>query len=344
MSLSKRRHAEFYLLQARRQLNNEWFVQKWPQVSQAGQWVRRLKKDPEFIFDFVFTINPLLIQYGPWQDGLSWNTHALKRALKEKNPQAQLEALLNLAWFANSLGRRKQADDYLHRSLNLARKLKQKDRQASILNSLGAIDFYKGHFARGRAFLKRALRLRENGDTYGKALALNNLAESYLMQKKASQALPYLEQAKALLSGKASDENYSLVINNLASAEYAIGRIEKARGHFEEALELRKINKDLSGELSTRNNLAILHVRNKDYAAALDQFHLALRAARELGLKRGEAIALNNIGQVYLELKDIPKANACFNLAHEIAKSIKEYGVLQTAKEGLKTVAGIAPT
>lgn len=341
MSLAKRRHAEYYLIQARQQKNSNWFVKKWPQVSQAGEWVLKNQTKSEFLFEFVFTMNSFLSQYGPWRTGLSWNNRARKHALRAREDNAQLEASLNIAWFANSLGDRKRAVENLQHSLTLAKRLKQPSRQASILNSLGAIDFYMGRFSHGRAALKRALGLREAiEDAYGKGLVLNNLAESYLMQKNAKRALPYLEQAEALFSKQPGDESYSLVINNLAGAEYALGRFEQARVHLEEALKLRVMNRDLPGELSTRNNLAIIHLRNKEYPAALDQFKKALQAARKLGYRRGEAIALNNIGYFYLELNKKSRAITSFTLALEISQSIKEHGTARTASEGIRVSSG----
>jgi tetratricopeptide (TPR) repeat protein len=337
MSKASKRHAEYYL-QAATRLDSKQFEKKWPQIALAARWVRSPETNFDFALKFIFTLNPVLIQFGHWNDGLSWNHYAHKLALRRRAADAKLEATVNMAWFSNALGRRQLARQYLKEALVLARRLKKNASQASILNSLGAIDLYMGQFGTGRAYLKKALQIRRGlRDNYGSALVLNNLAESRLMRFEPNQALPLLEEAKRLL-GKNRDENYSLVMNNLASVHFALHLFDKAQEYFDEALEIRIASSDLVGELSTRNNLAILLLRRKKFGAALAEFHRALLAARALGQKRGEAIALNNIGYLYLELEDFSKAGQSYKSALAIAKAIGEASVAKTAQNGLKSL------
>jgi tetratricopeptide (TPR) repeat protein len=342
MSRSKRRHAEYYLSQvSSSQKGKNWFERKWPQISQqAWRWVSESNQDEEFLLQFVFTLNPLIIQHGPWRAGFSWNQHTYKRAQKRKDSEAQLEALLNMAWFCNALGQRKEAIRYFRKGLGLAQSLHKQKLQASILSSLGAIQLYMGEYAKGRNLLEKSLRLREAiGDSYGKALSLNNIGESFLMQKRADLALPYFEEAKAILNEKQDDENYALILNNLASAYYGTGSVNQARLNFEEALRLRVAIGDLAGELSTRNNLAAIHFGRKDFKGAGAELEQALQSARALHQKRGEAIALNNLGYLYLEVGENEKATRSFQTALETATLIQETGVVATAREGLEIVS-----
>ncbi|HKB17294.1 MAG TPA: tetratricopeptide repeat protein, partial [Planctomycetota bacterium] len=78
--------------------------------------------------------------------------------------------------------------------------------------------------------------------------------------------------------------------------------------HMEECLALARELGDRPGEARALGNLGNVYLDLEDYPKAREHYEKALALARELGDRRGEANALGGLGSVYFSLGDYPKA------------------------------------
>jgi diguanylate cyclase (GGDEF)-like protein len=74
--------------------------------------------------------------------------------------------------------------------------------------------------------------------------------------------------------------------------------------------------------LTALNGIAILYNRMGDFAQARDIYTRALKAQREAGLRREEAVTLHNLGRAHENLREWDSARQAFSSSLEISRSI----------------------
>jgi tetratricopeptide (TPR) repeat protein len=134
----------------------------------------------------------------------------------------------------DSLGNRPMALSFLLQQLELSKASGDKLQEATALHDLGIM---AESLEKGRLYLAEALELfRTLGDRWGEALALLNLADSYLSAKDYSKALDY---AKAVQSvgqheGKTIEQAYTAqVLGDIYAAQ---GQLGEALAHYRQSL------------------------------------------------------------------------------------------------------------
>ncbi len=110
----------------------------------------------------------------------------------------QIYALSRLATaLFSDINRIPEAETYLHKALELARRIGHGDGQQIALGNLGLGAAIREDWAAGISYTESALVLaREQGNLYGISIAANNLAEFYLAAgENSDKAAPYLLEA-----------------------------------------------------------------------------------------------------------------------------------------------------
>jgi len=126
----------------------------------------------------------------------------------------------------------------------------------------------------------------------------------------------------AMLAGSRPGEAW--VRNNLG---YALAKIRdpEATGHLEQALAIRRDLGDRTGEAQTALSLAEVRFKASGPAAAVEAYQAAQVAAREAGNPSLLSVALNNLGEAYLELGRLDEAAECFRQILDVTASLNEY-------------------
>jgi DNA-binding SARP family transcriptional activator len=127
----------------------------------------------------------------------------------------------------------------------------------------------------------------------------------------------------ATLAGAREGEGW--VRHNLG---HALARIRdpEALVHLEQALAIRHALHDRAGEAQTGISLGDALFKFSGPAEALEPFQAALVAAREADRPSLLTIALNNLGETYLELGRLDEAADCFRRARDVSASRGVYG------------------
>jgi DNA-binding SARP family transcriptional activator len=126
----------------------------------------------------------------------------------------------------------------------------------------------------------------------------------------------------AILAGSGPGEAW--VRNNLG---YALAKIRdpEATGHLERALAMRRDHSDLSGEAQTALSLAEVQFKTTGPATAIEAYQAAQVAARAAGNPSLLSVALNNLGEAYVELGRLEEAADCFRQVLDVNASLNEY-------------------
>ncbi|MBO0820975.1 MAG: tetratricopeptide repeat protein, partial [Nocardiopsaceae bacterium] len=106
----------------------------------------------------------------------------------------------------------------------------------------------------------------------------------------------------------------------------ALARMREAEsiGHLERSLAIRREISDIEGEAQSALNTADAYYYLEGPHAALEHALSCLDVARRVGRSSYHAHALNNLGEIYLDLGRLDEAADCFRQVTEIARGAAE--------------------
>ena len=143
----------------------------------------------------------------------------------------------------------------------------------------------------------------KTGDWLAKATALSRIGrvESYigknnLAQEHVTEALDLFKQHEPNLNSNATNA-YGETLSALAEVFYSMGAFEKAKEQFEKALKV--FHGDREGEAKAHLFLGYITGTMGDPEKAASKSSRALELYRAVGNKRGEGLALVNLGLAY---------------------------------------------
>lgn len=162
------------------------------------------------------------------------------------------------------------------------------------LQSIGEIYTYLGEQEKARDYYGRAIRIYQTvGNKKGEASALRSISVSYNYDENWPQSLSYARQSLALTQQISNPEQEALA-HSYVGLEYArTGARTEATEHAAEALRLRRTVGNAE-EATVLTNVGNLFGKLGEFEKAEVAFTDAVRIWREIGEKRGEAIALRH--------------------------------------------------
>jgi DNA-binding SARP family transcriptional activator/tetratricopeptide (TPR) repeat protein len=126
-----------------------------------------------------------------------------------------------------------------------------------------------------------------------------------------------------LLAGGRAGEGW--VRSNLG---FALARVREpeALGQLEQALAIRRDLGDRPGEAQTGISLGYAYSNISGPQTSLEPYQVAVAAAREAGASSLLSVALNNLGEIYMELGRLDEAADCFREVRDVSASPSAYG------------------
>ncbi len=167
-------------------------------------------------------------------------------------------------------------------------------------------------------YSKKAIELAEkNNNPAGKVYAMNTLGASYMSLLKYDEAFDIFMEAKRI----ADSIDYKL---GLAKSIINLGDLNTKTDNFEEAFDLYNTAL-LINEAENINNYLILskigdvHFKKQNYNNALKYYFDALNTIDNSENEKAQIHIFNNIGNVYIEMKDYSSAELYFRKAQKNA-------------------------
>lgn len=256
-------------------------------------------------------------------------------------------ALINIGLVYYSFGNYAKAIDYGHKSLVIAREIKDRRNEGEVLRTLSEVYLSSGDYAVAIDYSWQSLIIaREFKNRQSEILALGNLGNAYYQQGDYPKAIEYYQQALSASRDIKNLQLETLAQQGITAAQKSINNPQKAEAdrllnqgiqqyqtnHFETALKLlqqaliiyREI-RDRQGEGQSLGNLGNVYLNLGDYTKAIEYQQYSLAILREINNEQGEGQSLGDLGIVYLHLGDYTKAIECQQQGLSIARKIKDY-------------------
>lgn len=217
--------------------------------------------------------------------------------------------LARQGWFTFHLGRQREAQNLLQRSLDLLRAQHAHADMIFALNYLAAVCAYLGEYDRAQLLGDESLALAQAlGDQYGRAVACNVLGQAAYDQGKYKAAQTYSQQSLRIEQQLGNQWSMAFSLTNLGKVAYITGNYAEARRFFNESLRIRQAIGDIRGVATCFSRLGETAVALGDVAEARERYAQSLAMFRTIGNRWGEVAALTDLGQLALAQEGVTAA------------------------------------
>ncbi|MFN4233434.1 MAG: tetratricopeptide repeat protein [Bacteroidia bacterium] len=241
---------------------------------------------------------------------------------------------------------------FLNKSMEKARKIKDKIREAENIKQQGWCYYVKGDYTEALKKYEQSINtLPENvndKDIIRKqkvyAANLGNIGLVYADQGNYSKALEYYFKAQKIdeeilmPDGQIGDKKGQAGnLGNIGIVYHAQGNYSKALEYYFKALKICEEIGDKRNLAAILGNIGIVYKEQGYYSKALEYYFKALKINEEIGNKQYQAINLGNIGGVYMEQGNYSKALEYYFKALKIFEEIgnKQYQALNLVNIGV---------
>jgi ATP/maltotriose-dependent transcriptional regulator MalT/DNA-binding SARP family transcriptional activator len=170
-----------------------------------------------------------------------------------------------------------------------------------------------------------AILITETNDTLqlNFADALRQKGLSLYRQGQSRQSVKCLERALKIYTRYDDKSHIPLLMMETGMAYSAIGKEGETKRLNEQALQIWKLEGNLTWQANVLNNLGVLHYLQGDYDKAVLILEEGLQCARQSGYYvRIEALLSISLGDVFAEVEDFNLADQYYQKGYEIAEEI----------------------
>jgi DNA-binding SARP family transcriptional activator/Tfp pilus assembly protein PilF len=180
-----------------------------------------------------------------------------------------------------------------------ARRAGDRAAEATALNSLGLVAWWRGQYEQAAGHLRQALALhRESDDQSGQAYVLANLGIVMGQQGRYEQAAGHLRQALALHRETGDRTGEARALSNLGMVDKELGRYEQAASLYRQSLTLSRENGDPNSEAYGLVNLGEIEGLLGHFDQAIGHLRQGLDLFRKVGNRSAQAGPLAWLGEV----------------------------------------------
>jgi CHAT domain-containing protein/tetratricopeptide (TPR) repeat protein len=227
--------------------------------------------------------------------------------------------------------------------LKLARYLNHEREIGRAYNNIGLYFWKTNEYSKALSYYQEALNIaRELNDKSEISACYNNIGLVYRALGAYQKAQNYLEKAVIIDQESGNNLYLSMVLNNLGvlyrrKANFTEGGDDylKALRYFEDCLELTQEAKKVRTEIKALNNIGNIYLDLKKYLDALMYFQQALWKSEGINDVEAVCAILNNIGNAKFHLGEINEAMNFFIKAVNLGKKLSRGEILWEAYFGL---------
>lgn len=193
---------------------------------------------------------------------------------------------------------------------------------------LGGIHRYIGQHERALAMFLQALHIaRAIEDTWGEAIALNQIGIHYIQHQAFDRARTYFEQSLALHRLINDRQGEITLLNNLCAIHGMTGDYDGVRQYANAGIEIAKAIGFTQGQMSMLANLGKLHYELADYDAAFAYYQQRLDLVYDFDMGQELPEALGDIAFTYHKRGDPEHAFTQAQAAYEAAVQSQDHRV-----------------
>ncbi len=247
---------------------------------------------------------------------------ALEKTGKRENSKYGA-ALTSLGIAYDCLGQYQHAIKFHQQSLDIARKIGDRNDEGSCLNNLGNAYYSLGQYQQAIEFYQQSLEIkREIGDHNGEGNSLIGLGNAYNSLGYYQQAIKFHQQSLEIYMETDDRNGKGNSLIGLGNAYYFLGQYQRAIEFYQPSL-------DISREIGNRNseglslmNLGLTYNFLAEYQQAIKFCQQSLNIGREIGNRNTESLSLMNLGLAYLFLAEYQQAIEFCQQSLEISREI----------------------
>ncbi len=208
---------------------------------------------------------------------------------------------------------------YVNLAFDFAKRKNLKKEMAFTLYTKGIAFKHLGQLNKTEEYLFRSINLyKEIRDTLGTTKSLNALGNVFLQQSNYVKAIKYYRTSFFLQKELGNKKGMAASQNNIGLVFYDLKDFEKSQEYLNAALKTYKEIGDENGEGNTLINIGSIFRHKKEYKAALEYYENGLNLKKKNDIQHGVSICLSNIGLIYQALGDHEKAMIFFNESLEL--------------------------
>ena len=227
-------------------------------------------------------------------------------ALDDRRGQAQ--TLLFFGCTFSDQGEPQKAFEYFNQALSLWQLTGNCRGLASVLTGLGRLYSRTGESQKAIDHFNQAVRLtRLSGDLIEEASTLNGIGYVQESLGGKEKALEHYNQALALFQSAHSAKGEASTLLEIGRVQDLLGNHQEALASFQRCLSLSQVSHDQRLVSYARRQIGMIHDAQEDKTTALEYYRLSL-SDQERTDRRGDALTLNLIGQVYQSRNKIQQA------------------------------------
>jgi predicted ATPase/DNA-binding SARP family transcriptional activator len=277
-------------------------------------------------------LNRLEVEHDNFRTALEWSL-----CDHERNEKG-LRLVSSLGWYWQLREYFIEGEQWLLRLLDTPQAEAVTASRAEALYFVGQLAWYQSKHAAALPFLQQSAQIwRTLGDEPHLAYATTLLAVVQLSQKQLTtgEALALLEQSLTWMRAAHDEWGLSFALNRCGLVALEARDYERARGYYQESLEIRRRlgnQHEISASLSNLGEVVRLQ---GDYKRAAELYEEAIVIAEQHGVVAYAAEARNNLGYTVYHLGDYERALNLF------AKGIAQLQTLGIKQSMLAGLAGI---
>ncbi|GAA5026916.1 hypothetical protein GCM10011506_13040 [Marivirga lumbricoides] len=230
------------------------------------------------------------------------------------------ELILEL-WLTNPV----KAEEYAFNSIELSKKLNNKELQSISLRLLGGVYTYKGNYDLSLSYTMNSLELAyQTADTVIISSALNNLGFIHYNLGNYSEAFDNCYRALKLKRKIKPDYSLSYVLNNVGLIHLKFKEFNTAENYFTEALELSRAINDMNTLAYSLSNVGHTYLAQDKFTEAENYFKQSAEIAKKYNYKKWQAMAYSGLGKTYFHTESAAISKAQFMQALHLREEIKD--------------------
>jgi tetratricopeptide (TPR) repeat protein/transcriptional regulator with XRE-family HTH domain len=302
-----------------------WYEQEWPSLSAL---LKEAAADPDLPARDIARLATLLMMYpfvrADWAACERLGVVALDQSSRAGDASLVANAHHRLGIALAQLGRSREAAQHQEQALSGFRTTGQRDREASILNSIGKrLASQERRYPEAIRYMRDSLRVaREIQDRSAELLALSNLGAVEHLTGRYAEARPHMEEALELCRASGDRRLEAVMLSNLGCVLLELGELARAVAHHHQALEIIRDVGDRRYEASVLTDLSIACRRSGQAELARIAAGEAVAIRRDIGDRSGAGETLTELGHALVELGDADAARTAWQEALEILTEV----------------------
>ena len=229
-------------------------------------------------------------------------------------------------------GDHQKSIESFEQAIDLARKIKSEEHEVKCLRQLSVTHWEFSDINKFFSLNKKAQKIAQKlNHKKEEGRCLYNIGLYYSRIDNYSQALRHYQEALRIARILEDHRDESYCLTNISDVYIQVGNYEEALEYLKKVLKIDQALKEHAYIAMDLNNIGVIH-RNKaldsdnkeDLYNALDYFKQGLEFARRIKIEKTEIQTLNNIGTIYVDLRNYPEALKHFELALQKAEGSQD--------------------